>query len=183
MMAKKLGILILLTMSVCTIHTVAADIEFQQQDTAAVAEDWFLRDPEIDKLQGTSTERTYATLLQGKPSKKVRVAVIDSGIDVEHEDLKGSIWTNDDEIAGNGIDDDKNGYVDDVHGWNFIGGKDGSVNEDTYELTREYVRLKALYDSVDEKKIKKKNKAEFESWKEVKANFEKEVASNKEQFD
>lgn len=182
-MAKKLGILILFTMGVCAIHTVAADFEFQQQDTAAVAEDWFLRDPETDRLQGTSTEKTYATLLQGKPSKKVRVAVIDSGIDVDHEDLQGSIWTNDDEIPGNGIDDDKNGYVDDVHGWNFIGGKDGSVNEDTYELTREYVRLKALYDSVDEKKIKKKNKAEYESWKGVKANFEKEVATNKEQFD
>ena len=57
-------------MGVCAIHTLAADIEFQQQDTAAVAEDWFLRDPETDKLQGTSTEKTYATLLQGKTFKK-----------------------------------------------------------------------------------------------------------------
>ena len=182
-MIKKAGILILWIMGVCAIHTRAADIEFQQQDTSAVAEDWFLRDPETDKLQGTSTEKTYATLLQGKPSKKVRVAVIDSGIDVDHEDLKGIIWTNDDEIPGNGVDDDKNGYIDDVHGWNFIGGKSGSVNEDTYELTREYVRLKALYDSIDEKKIKKKNKAEYESWKKVKADFEKEVAKNKEQYE
>ena len=182
-MDKKAGILTLLITGVCAIHTLAAGISFQQQDTTGVAQDWFLRDPETDKLQGTSTEKTYATLLQGKPSKKVRVAVIDSGIDVDHEDLKGIIWTNEDETPGNGVDDDKNGYVDDVHGWNFIGGKDGSVNEDTYELTREYVRLKPLYDSIDEKKIKKKNKAEYESWKEVKANFEKEVASNKEQYD
>ena len=182
-MDKKAGILSLLITGVCAIHTLAAGIKFQQQDTTAIAQDWFLRDPEADKLQGTSTEKTYATLLQGKPSKKVRVAVIDSGIDVDHEDLKGIIWTNEDETPGNGVDDDKNGYIDDVHGWNFIGGKSGSVNEDTYELTREYIRLKPLYDSVDEKKIKKKNKAEYELWKEVKANFEKEVATNKEQYD
>ena len=129
MMDRKAGFLILLTMSVCLIHTTVVAIELQEQDTTPVASDWFLRDPETDKLQGTSTEKTYATLLQGKPSKTVRVAVIDSGIDVEHEDLKGIIWTNDDEIADNGIDDDKNGYVDDIHGWNFLGGKNGSVNQ------------------------------------------------------
>ncbi|HZI26492.1 MAG TPA: S8 family peptidase [Chryseolinea sp.] len=183
MMDRKAGFLILLTMSVCLVHTTVVGIELQEQDTTPVASDWFLRDPETDKLQGTSTEKTYATLLQGKPSKTVRVAVIDSGIDVEHEDLKGIIWTNDDEIADNGIDDDKNGYVDDIHGWNFLGGKNGSVNQETYELTREYIRLKPLYDSIDEKKIKKKNKAEYELWKKVKAEFEKELSSNKEQYE
>ena len=127
-MDKKAGILILTLMSVCLQHTFAVSFEFQQQDTTAISDDWFLRDPETDKVQGTSTEKAYATLLQGKPSRKVRVAVIDSGIDVDHEDLKDIIWTNDDEIAANGIDDDKNGYIDDVHGWNFIGGKSGSVN-------------------------------------------------------
>jgi subtilisin family serine protease len=149
----------------------------------SVARDWFLLDPETEKLQGTSTEKTYETLLKGKPSKKVRVAVIDSGIDVDHEDLRDVIWRNEDEIEGNGIDDDKNGYVDDVHGWNFIGGKDSSVNRDTYELTREYVRLKPLYDSIDEKKIKKKDKVEYALWKTVKAEFEKEVQNNKEQYE
>ncbi|HZB11822.1 MAG TPA: S8 family peptidase [Chryseolinea sp.] len=183
MMDKKAGFLILLTMSVCLVHTTVVGIELQEQDTTPVASDWFLRDPETDKLQGTSTEKTYSTLLQGKPSKTVRVAVIDSGIDVEHEDLKGIIWTNDDEIADNGIDDDKNGYVDDIHGWNFLGGKNGSVNQETYELTREYIRLKPLYDSIDEKKVKKKNKAEYELWKKVKAEFEKELSSNKEQYE
>ena len=158
-MDKKAGILTLLITGVCAIHTACRRHCISTTRYDCIAQDWFLRDPEADKLQGTSTEKTYATLLQGKPSKKVRVAVIDSGIDVEHEDLKGIIWTNEDETPGNGVDDDKNGYVDDVHGWNFIGGKDGSVNEDTYELTREYVRLKPLYDSIDEKKIKKKNKA------------------------
>ena len=183
MRARKAWFLILILMSVCTMHTFGQKDESQQSDTSAVANDWFLRDPATDRVQGTSAERVYTTLLQGKPSKKVRVAVIDSGIDVDHEDLKDIIWKNEDEIPGNGIDDDKNGYVDDIHGWNFIGGKDASVNADTYEVTREYVRLKPLYDSIDEKKIKKKNRAEYELWKVVKADYEKELQSNKEQFD
>ena len=106
-----------------------------------IPKNWFLLDPENDSLQGVSAERAYETLLKGQPSKMVLVAVIDSGIDIDHEDLKSVIWVNEKEIAGNGIDDDKNGYVDDVHGWNFIGGKKGNVNADTYELTREYMRL------------------------------------------
>ena len=148
-----------------------------------VALDWFLRDPETEKFEGTSTEKTYETLLKGKPSKKVRVAVIDSGIDVDHEDLTDIIWTNDGEIPDNGIDDDKNGYVDDIHGWNFIGGKDSSVIRDTYELTREYVRLKPRFESADGKKIKKKDKEDFARWQKIKVDFEKEVATNKEQFE
>jgi hypothetical protein len=69
----------------------------------------------------------------------VVVAIIDSGIDVEHEDLDGVLWVNEDEIPGNGQDDDRNGYVDDVHGWNFIGGRDGrNVDQDSYEVARLY---------------------------------------------
>ncbi|MEN9885096.1 MAG: hypothetical protein RLZZ420_2313, partial [Bacteroidota bacterium] len=76
-------------------------------------------------------------------------AVIDSGIDTLHEDLKPVIWTNRNEIAGNGIDDDKNGYVDDIHGWNFIGGKDGSnVGKDSYEGARIYYKFKSKYDTI-----------------------------------
>ncbi len=183
MIMRKLRVLLVVLASVCVIDTFAQKDTSDMADTADVAQDWFLKDPETDRYQGTSTEKTYATLLQGKPSKKIRVAVIDSGIDVDHEDLKDVIWTNEKEVKGNGIDDDKNGYIDDIHGWNFIGGKSGSVNADTYEVTREYVRLKPLYDSIDEKKIKKKDRAEFELWKVVKAEYEKELKSNQEQFD
>lgn len=52
--------------------------------------------------------------------KNVLVAVIDSGLDLTHADGPKYVWTNPDEIAGNGIDDDSNGYVDDIHGWNFV---------------------------------------------------------------
>lgn len=181
-MNKRLPVFFVLLMMVCSMHTIAQKEEMSDEDTSQIASDWFLRDPATDQVQGTSTEKAYNTLLQGKPSRKVRVAVIDSGIDIDHEDLKDIIWTNEDEIPGNGIDDDKNGYVDDIHGWNFIGGKNGSVNEDTYEVTREYVRLKH-YDSVDEKSIKKKQREEYELWKIVKADYQKELESNTQQYE
>lgn len=134
------------------------------QDTTA-AREWFLKDPQADSVQGVSVEKTYATLLLGKPSRTVVVAVIDSGIDIDHEDLKDIIWINPRELDGNGIDDDHNGYIDDVHGWNFIGGKSGNVDNDTYELTREYMRLKGKYENV--KKVSKRDKAEYAYWKKI----------------
>lgn len=94
------------------------------KDSLKTPDNWFLLDPIDDGIMGTGTEKAYEKLLQGKsPKATIVVAVIDSGIDIDHEDLQGKIWINEDEIAGNGIDDDKNGYVDDVHGWNFIGGQ------------------------------------------------------------
>jgi len=171
--------------SVLTAGNIFAGGRFQQTqpDTTGTHSDWFLRDPETDHIQGVSADKTYSTLLQGKPSKTVLVAVIDSGIDIDHEDLKDLIWTNEDEIPGNGIDDDKNGYVDDIHGWNFIGGKNGNVAEDTYELTREYKRLKPKYESADENKISKKDKAEFEQWKKIKSKFEAASTKAQQQYD
>lgn len=164
-------------------YTILASTDTTLEDSVEIPKDWFLKDPETDHVQGVSADKTYMTLLKGKPSKTVLVAVIDSGIDIEHEDLKDVIWTNEDEIPDNGIDDDKNGYVDDVHGWNFIGGKNGNVAEDTYEVTREYARLKKLYENVDEKKVSKKNKAEYALYQKVKAKYERDFKSNKEQYD
>jgi cell wall-associated protease len=144
--------------------------------------DWFLRDPEIDHVQGVSAERAYE-FLKGRPSRTVIVAVVDTGIDIEHEDLKSVIWTNEDEIPGNGLDDDKNGYVDDIHGWNFIGGKNGNVLEDTGELTREYARLTKLYGNVEESKVPRKKRSEYENYKKIKTKFEKLRDQNREQYD
>lgn len=154
----------------------------QNSATKPIPQDWFLRDPELDSLLGVSSERAYETLLKDQPSRTVIVAVIDSGIDIEHEDLKTVIWTNEKEIPGNGIDDDHNGYVDDVHGWNFIGGKNGNVDADTYELTREYVRLHAKYGTVEESKVNKKQKAEYETYQQIKTKFEKLKAKNEQQY-
>jgi peptidase S8 and S53, subtilisin, kexin, sedolisin len=80
---------------------------------------------------GISLQKAY-DILKGRKSEKVIVGVIDSGIDINHEDLKSVIWTNPKEIPGNGIDDDKNGYVDDIHGWNFL----GNIAEENLEFVR-----------------------------------------------
>ncbi len=155
----------------------------QQLPNGSIPKDWFLKDPETDRVQGISAEKAYQTLLKDQPSRTIIVAVIDSGIDIEHEDLQSVIWTNEDEIPDNGIDDDNNGYIDDVHGWNFIGGKDGNVNQDTDEFTRAYVKLKKQFEGVDEKKINKKEKPAYEEYLKAKQRFETLVANNKEQYE
>lgn len=110
-------------------------------------DNWFNLDPGTDKVNGVSTEKTYNELLKNKKSTTVIVGVLDSGVDFDHEDLKSVMWTNPGEIAGNGIDDDKNGYIDDIHGWNFLGGKDGrNVSDDNLEMTRLVRKLKPKYE-------------------------------------
>lgn len=138
-------------------------------------ENWFNLDFGTDKVRGVSTEKAYQELLKDKqPKKTIVVAVIDSGVEADHEDLKDVMWVNEDEKAGNGVDDDGNGYIDDVHGWNFIGGKNGeNVSYDTYELTRLYGSLKAKSKlSGKEKKVfetvEKKYKSKFS---ELQMNF------------
>lgn len=139
---------------------------------------WFNLDPVEDKVNGVSTEKAYA-YLKGRQSKTVIVAVIDSGIDILHEDLKDVVWINEDEIPDNGIDDDKNGYVDDVYGWNFIGGKDGrNVNKDSYELAREYKRLSTKYEGKSRDDLKKKEHTDFDYWQSVKEEFEKKAGES-----
>lgn len=121
-----------------------------QSSVSFSGKDWHLADLKENGVYGISLEKAYQELLKGKtPKKKVVVAVIDSGIDTLHEDLQSVIWTNTKEIPGNAIDDDKNGYPDDVHGWNFIGGKDGSnVGKDSYEAARIYYRFKKQFEQV-----------------------------------
>ncbi|MEO7802105.1 MAG: S8 family serine peptidase, partial [Ginsengibacter sp.] len=111
-------------------------------------ENWHQLDKAETGYYGISLDKAYQSV-KGKKSKTVLVAVIDSGVDTTHEDLKGVLWHNPGEIPGNNIDDDKNGYVDDVYGWNFIGGKDGrNVKEDSYEAARVYYKLKDKYTTI-----------------------------------
>ena len=107
------------------------------------AHGWQLQDYRMDSVFGAGVNKAYQDLLKGKKAFPVIVAVIDAGVDTAHEDLIGHIWTNSKEISGNGIDDDHNGYIDDVHGWNFLGGKHGrNITIESYESYREYYRLK-----------------------------------------
>ena len=109
---------------------------------------WHLMDPATSGYSGVSAEKAHVFLKgTGRKSNTVLVAVIDSGIDTAHQDLKPILWKNSKEIPNNGKDDDKNGYIDDVHGWNFIGGKDGrNVKEDSYEVARVYHSLKTKWE-------------------------------------
>ncbi len=138
-------------------------------------DNWFNLDLKKDKVPGVSAERAYAELLPNKQSTTVVVAVIDGGTEVDHEDLKDIIWTNSKEIPNNNIDDDQNGYIDDIHGWNFIGGKTGDVNEDNLELTRVYKQLSAQF----EKETTSKSGPEFELYQKVKADYESRLMKAK----
>lgn len=122
---------------------------FGQKEKKTAPEGWHLKDKGQSGYYGISLDKAYDFLKEKKlKSNTVLVAVIDSGIDTLHEDLKPVLWVNRREIPGNGKDDDKNGYTDDVNGWNFIGGKDGkNVKEDSYEAARVYNRLKLKYGS------------------------------------
>src|SRR6185312_6320650 len=127
-----------------------------------------------------SVNKAYNQLLKGKKSHPVIVAVIDLGVDINHEDLQGHIWTNEKEISGNGIDDDHNGYIDDVHGWNFLGGKDGKMMYATSsEADREYARLFPKYSNVTDT-TSVKDKQEFQYFLRAK---EKHITDSTERVD
>ena len=96
---------------------------------------WQNLDLKKDGFFGISTELAY-DLVKGKVGKTVLVAVIDGGVDKDHEDLKSVMWVNPKEIAGNSKDDDNNGYIDDVNGWNFLGSPKWTVQYDNLEMTR-----------------------------------------------
>lgn len=100
---------------------------------------WSHLDLVKDTIPGMSVDKAYSEIIKNKKGKTVIVAVIDSGTDIDHEDLDDVLWTNKNEIPNNGKDDDNNGYIDDIHGWNFIG--------DGYDEQLEYVRLLASGDS------------------------------------
>jgi len=109
---------------------------------------WQNLDLQQDTVFGISTEKAYTTLLKDKKPHPVIVAIIDGGVDTAHEDLKQVIWSNPKEIPGNGIDDDHDGYIDDVHGWDFIGGPKGDVEHDNLEVVRLVREQTPFYDSL-----------------------------------
>ncbi|WP_199417182.1 S8 family peptidase [Chitinophaga silvatica] len=151
------------------------------QSKGPLPKNWHLLTYEVDSVYGTSTEKAYKELLKGKKSTPVIVAVIDSGIDTLHEDLKSVLWTNPREIPGNGKDDDHNGYIDDIHGWNFLGGKDGSsLQEDSEEAAREYFRIKDKYHNPDSA-LTQDNK-DYAIWQQVKVKIEQSNTQEKMEY-
>jgi cell wall-associated protease len=118
---------------------------------------WSHLDLAKDSIPGMSVDKAYAELLKGKKGVKVIVGIVDSGVDIEHEDLKSVVWTNKKEIAGNKIDDDKNGYIDDIHGWNFLG-----------DITKEHLEYERI--------INNKNLVDDATYQEAKAINDKKIA-------
>ena len=140
---------------------------------------WSHADLETDSILGMSVNKAYF-FLSGKKATQIIVAVEDSGIDVEHEDLKEIVWTNPKEIPGNNIDDDKNGYIDDIHGWNFLGNASGTiVNQDQLEITRIVKSGMEKFGNKKASEIAEADKKEFEEYLKIKEEFDKVSESKK----
>lgn len=193
---NKLFILVFLSTLVisCTGTKTATDtntdqIETEDSETSEVTEvmateTWHLNSTNASPYYGTGVEKSYAELLSGlEPKEKIIVAIIDSGTDIEHEDLSDKIWVNDDEVPGNRKDDDGNGYIDDINGWNFIGGPDGShVNKDTYELTRLYAKFSERFEDVEEDSVSSGEQEDYQYYLEIKEAFEQRVQQNRQEL-
>ena len=161
--------------------TLSLSANAQSTEKVAVAKNGALTENELkrwshldlvkDSIPGMSVDKVYSELLKGKTSTPVIVGIVDSGVDIEHEDLKSVIWTNKNEIPGNKIDDDKNGYVDDVHGWNFL----GNCTKENYEYER-IINNKKLVDEATYLKAKAINDGKIEEANQTK--FQIELALN-----
>lgn len=138
---------------------------------------WFNLSYSTDKVHGVRTEQTYKELVKDKKVDTIIVAVIDGGVDYMHEDLKSVMWHNPGEIPGNKIDDDKNGYVDDVYGWNFIGNANGeNVQYDNLELVRLLRPLQKKYQGKNESTVAPTEKEEYAKYVKLKAEYEAEYS-------
>lgn len=133
---------------------------------------WGNMDLVQDTVPGMSVDRAYKELIKNKKGETVIVGVIDSGMDIDHEDLKNVMWKNTKEIAGNGIDDDGNGFIDDVDGWNFL----GDMLEDNMEYVRIVRKLGPKYEGKDESSVSSADREEFAFYQKAKAEFDKERA-------
>ncbi len=157
------------------VATPIANIDATPTKNAPLTEDqlkrWNAMDLVRDTVPGMSVDRAYNELLKNRKGETVIVGVIDSGVDIDHEDLKNVIWTNPGEIPNNGIDDDNNGFIDDVHGWNFL----GDITLENMEFVRYVRKLAPKYEGKDEASISAADREEYALYQKAKAEFEKEL--------
>lgn len=154
------------------------------QDKDRPKANWQNLDLQQDGVFGISTEKAYKELLKEKKGRTVVVAVIDGGVDVRHEDLQGVMWSNPNEIQSNGIDEDKNGYADDVHGWNFLGSAKGSVHYDNLEVVRLIKTYQDKYASVvNSTPLTAQERKEFNLYKKLVTDYMEKLANAKMGYD
>ena len=155
--------------------TTAVNIPAKKVFTEKELNHWSHLDLATDSVPGMSLDKAYQ-FLKGKKSVPVIVAVTDSGTDITHPDLKNKVWTNSKEVANNGVDDDKNGFIDDIHGWNFL----GTTYDETLEITRLYRTLKPKYEGKTSVDIKKCEVDEYLAFKALEEDYKKNLADSKE---
>ncbi|MDR3273205.1 MAG: S8 family peptidase [Flavobacteriaceae bacterium] len=158
--------------------TAAANAQANFAADSIALKTWYHQDFEKTGVYGVGTDDALAFLKsKGLKPSPIVVGVIDSGVQITHPDLQNNIWTNLKEIAGNGIDDDRNGYIDDIHGWDFIGGKDGKdVDIDTYEKARIVAQYQPIFEGNDSSKNKAaqaKQPKEFQEYLRAKVDYDK----------
>ncbi|MBO6183702.1 MAG: S8 family serine peptidase [Chryseobacterium sp.] len=147
---------------------------------------WYHKDFATTKVYGVNTENAYMFLeSKGLKPKTVIVGVLDSGVQVDHPGLVKNMWTNPNEVPNNGKDDDGNGYIDDVHGWNFIGGKNGDIDIDNMEVTRVVAKYKPVFEgdnSTQNKANQAKMPEEFAMYMKSKELFTKKSVDARQSF-
>lgn len=147
--------------------SICLPFSLQGQTASKTKPNWQNLDLNTDSVFGISTEKAYTELLKDKKHTTVLIAVIDGGVDINHEDLKSVIWNNSGETAGNNIDDEKNGYADDIHGWNFIGSSKGNVQFDNMELIRLIKLDRPRFANVDSMKLTGKEREDFNKYNKM----------------
>jgi subtilisin family serine protease len=136
--------------------------------------DWHLKYSPKDTVFGINLYKALKDIPQPANAKKVIVAVIDNGIDIKHSDLKANIWTNTKEIPGNSVDDDHNGYIDDINGWDFLGNIGKDIDHDNLEMTRLLRNYKEKFGNKTSKEISKADKAEYKKFLALQKEYDKE---------
>lgn len=156
-----------LNKSILLLLTILVNATAFPQATKQKLKGWHLLNYSQDGYMGTGVKEAYE-LLKGRKSTKVVIAVIDSGVDTTQEDLKANLWVNPKEIPGNGKDDDGNGYIDDIHGWNFCGNTTGeNLHTNTHEIERVYHRWKKEFEGKKENSLPEDRRFLFEQWEKA----------------
>ena len=147
---------------------------------------WYHKDFSETNVYGINTQNAYKYLeSKGLKPKTVVVGVLDSGVEVDHPGLVKNMWKNPNEVPNNGKDDDGNGYIDDIHGWNFIGGKNGDISVDNMEVTRVVKKYRSIFEgdnTVQNKANQAKMPEEFAMYMKSKEIFLKKSVEAKQQL-